>query len=112
MEEDIKILEELKELNYFGDTVFEREAQALENLLTRYKQLEEENKDLKLKERNRELGRYGEIEVHDLINKTLSEDFIPTSLVKEKIDDLEKRGYFGEADAMKDLLERSREDEK
>ena len=83
MEEDIKILEELKELNYFGDTVFKREAQAIRNLLKDYK-------DLKLKERNRVLGRYGEIEVHDLINKVLSEDYIPKSKVKEKIEELEK----------------------
>lgn len=37
-------------------------------------------------------------------------NFIPKSKVKEKIEDLEKGGYFEGADAMKDLLERSRED--
>ena len=55
-----------------------------------YKELEDENEFLKLKERNRVLGRYGEIEVHDLINKTLADDYIPVSLVEEKIEELDK----------------------
>lgn len=102
MEEDIKILENMlnkesliyktnkrgnKEIRFEVNSNYYK---AMKNLIKAYKELEEENKNLKLKERNRAVGKYGEIEVHDLINKTLANDYIPISLVEEKIEELEK----------------------
>ena len=45
-----------------------------------------ENEELKFKERSRIIGKYGEIEIHDLINKTLSKDYIPVQKVKDKME--------------------------
>lgn len=60
---------------------------AIEIILKELERLQEENSELKLKERNRCLGKYGEIEVHVLINKTLQEDYIPKETIKEKIEE-------------------------
>ena len=46
MEKDIRLIEEIKKEYSTMDSLGEY-VQALENLLTRYKQLEEENKELK-----------------------------------------------------------------
>lgn len=51
---------------------------------------EKENEELKLKEIRRIAGRYGEIEIHDLINKTLSKDYISIDKIKERIEQLNK----------------------
>ena len=106
---DIEILENLLEEGF--EAMCYPEAQAIEHLLKAYKELEykydkalsdlvqaehenkelkEENEFLKLKERSRVVGRYGEIEVHDLINKTLANDYIQISLVEEKIEELKE----------------------
>ena len=47
--------------------------------------LQKENEELKLKERRRIIGKYGEFEIHDVINRTLSNDYIPVQKVKDKI---------------------------
>ena len=85
MEEDIKILEFLKDseiwfpLQNVKKPMFsERQKQALENLLTRYKQLEEENKtQLEAFELGKESSR-----------KRIEYDYIPKSKVKEKIEEI------------------------
>lgn len=46
--------------------------------------LQKENEELKLKEISRISGRYGEIEVHDLINKTLAKDYISKDKIIKK----------------------------
>ena len=95
MEEEIEILE-----NYIREWHDTDVAQALENLITRYKELEEKNKtQLEAFELEKESSR-----------KRIEYDYIAKSKVKENIQDLESRGYFEEANAMKDLLERSGED--
>ena len=93
MEEDIRILEFWKEaeiefplLNFRKPIFPEREKQALENLLTRYKQLEEN-----------QLWSEATIE-------GLKKDFIPKSKIKEKIEELEKYIYKGE-NAPQDFLQ-------
>lgn len=63
---------------------------AIETALKELERLQEENAELKLKERNRRLGKYGEIEIHDLINKTLQEDYIPKDKTREKIKEIQK----------------------
>ena len=106
MEEDIKILEELiKEYEKLGNTIkevrisqvlFERLIQAIQNLIARYKVLEKINNKYKVVKTLNEIQEY-----------KLELDYIPKSKVQEKIEDLEKRGYFEEANAMQDLLEES-----
>ena len=44
-----------------------------------------ENEELKFKERSRIIGEYGDAEIHDVINKTLSNDYISVQKVKDKI---------------------------
>lgn len=57
----------------------------LETVLTELKRLQEENNKLKFKERTRIIGRYGEMEIHEVINKTLQEDYIAKDKIREKI---------------------------
>ena len=45
--------------------------------------IEEDIKELK--ERRRIIGNYGDVEIHDVINRTLSNDYIPIQKVKDKI---------------------------
>lgn len=68
-----------------------KERTAIGIVLKELKRLQEENSYLKLKERNRCVGRYGEIEIHELINKTLLEDYIEKDKIREKIEELIKK---------------------
>ena len=96
MEEDIKILEELKKdfislISKRNGFVIERdkrekEVRALENLLTRYKQLEKENEKLnQLKEKHN-------VRINDLcaLVDNFAYNSIPVSLVEEKIEEINK----------------------
>lgn len=67
-----------------------KERTAIGIVLKELKRLQEENSELKLKERNRCLGKYGEIEVHNVINKTLQEDYIPKDKIKEKTKEIQE----------------------
>lgn len=51
---------------------------------------QKENEELKFKEKSRIIGKYGDIEIHDLINRTLSNDYIPVQKVREKIEEMQK----------------------
>ena len=83
-EEDIKILE-----NYIynkKETMKEQLVKAIEHLIKAYKELEEENKTLN--ERNQYLVKY-----RAKLEKKLyesNENYIPISLVEEKIEELKK----------------------
>lgn len=48
--------------------------------------LQKENEELKFKERRIIIGKYGDTEIHDVINKTLSNDYISVQKVKDKIE--------------------------
>lgn len=48
--------------------------------------LQKENDELKFKERSRMIGKYGDVEIHDLINKIISNDYISVQKVKDEID--------------------------
>ena len=104
MEEDIKILENVLKTKQYGllevtDTFYE----ALENLLTRYKQLEEENKKkdkrlnrqfklLQKKDKETEEWQRAYQEEKDKQFELLRDkDSIPKSKVKEKIEELRER---------------------
>ena len=54
-------------------------------ILSDYKRVLKENEELKFKERSRIIGEYGDAEIHDVINKTLSNDYISVQKVKDKI---------------------------
>ncbi len=54
-------------------------------ILSDYKRVLKENEELKFKERSRIIGKYGDAEIHDVINRTLSNDYIPVQKVKDKI---------------------------
>ncbi len=57
-----------------------------EQLSTEVNSLKKENEELKFKERSRIIGKYGDVEIHDVINRTLSNDYIPVQKVKDIID--------------------------
>ena len=83
--------------------------------------LQKENDELKFEERSRRIGKYGDAEIHDVINRTLSNDYISVKKIKDKIENLKKvkernikrdfdtvykDGYFtGGIDALQELLE-------
>lgn len=123
MEEDIKIIEEMIEV-YRSCSVDEegfdmkvdigfmkKECEALENLLTRYKQLEEENENLK-----------NDLQHDGLAHKylTLKATSIPKSKVKEKIEEYKKNIDIAQGeellmldskvDVLEELLREERED--
>lgn len=52
--------------------------------------LQKENEELKFEERRRIIGKYGDSEIHDVINRTLSNDYIPVQKVKDKIEHYQK----------------------
>lgn len=107
MEEDIKILEDLKnkwELNAFGDMVNVlslNEIKAIENLLKRYKELEEENKQLRIDNTNSlcekcsELAKQVGITEEDT-SKILKdyrdkvENSIPISVIQNTLDNIDR----------------------
>ena len=53
--------------------------------------LQKENEELKFEERSRIIGKYGDVEIHDLINRILSNDYIPIQKVKDKIEEIKER---------------------
>lgn len=118
MEEDIKILEEFKKNGYsmllmkYGDRnkanlKLER---AIENILKRYKELEEENKELKeyifvapnldemtaVKYLNIQREAYikGRAEEQQKAEQIIYENYIPTSVIQKKIEEVNNsNGY-------------------
>lgn len=50
-----------------------------------------EKDGLKLEERSRIIGKYGEVEIHDVINRTLSNDYISVKKIKDKIEELREQ---------------------
>ena len=60
-----------------------------QKLKQQIKELKKENEELKFEERRRIIGKYGDAEIHDVINKILSNDYIPVQKVKDNIKKLE-----------------------
>ena len=65
------------------------------------KRLQKENEELKLKERRKIIGKYGDVEIHDLINRILSNDYIPVQKVKDKIEKLNDESH---AEELEDIM--------
>lgn len=80
-------LKEKCELNKAIETVLNY----IENSISKeeYDKIKEENETLKLKERSRIIGKYKEVEVHDVINQVLSKDYISKEIIKEKIKEVD-----------------------
>ena len=83
-EEEKKAIEILKEIEI--NTYAEGKAIAIDTVLKLIKKLQKENEELKFKERRIIIGKYGDTEIHDVINKTLSNDYISVQKVKDKIE--------------------------
>ena len=65
-----------------------------EQLSTEVNSLKKENEELKFKERSRIIGKYGDVEIHDVINRTLSNDYIPIQKAKDKIEEILNNGEY------------------
>lgn len=79
--------EELKSENGIGKRQYEELVNDYEELNQKNIELQKENEELKEKERSRIIGKYGDAEIHDVINRTLSNDYIPVQTVKDKIEE-------------------------
>lgn len=117
IEEAIFILETDEKVHYVEDLLQE----VYKVILSDYKRVLKENEELKFKERSRIIGEYGDAEIHDVINRTLSNDYISVKKIKDKIENLKKvkernikrdfdtvykDGYFtGGIDTLQELLE-------
>lgn len=107
MEEDIKILENILHKGYTMSVVHpntnirEIEIKAIEHILSDYKRVLKENEELKFKERRRIIGKYGDAEIHDVINRTLSNDYISVQKVKDKI---KKLNDVSNAEELEDIM--------
>lgn len=111
IEEAIKILEEFKTHGYAmllikyedRNKANRKLNQAIEHILSAYQEVLKENEELKFEERSRIIGKCGDAEIHDVINKVLSNDYIPVQKIKNKIEELEnyiqensdEQGYWG-----------------
>ena len=99
IEEDIKDIKKYisftsKRENFSHDTDWNWNkdlANKIEHVLSDYKRVLKENEELKLKEKRRIIGKYGEFEIHDVINRTLSNDYISVKKIKDKIEELNSR---------------------
>ena len=111
----IKTDKEYKEENgwhgYYNKEIVEL-ARMLEHILTDYKRVLKENEELKFEERSRIIGKYGDAEIHDVINRTLSNDYIPVQKIKDKIEELKNKPlkinqndkYYYETDAYNKIV--------
>lgn len=73
---------------------YKEDLENLEHILSDYKRVLKENEELKEKERSRIIGKYGDAEIHDVINRTLSNDYIPVQKVKDKIEEILNNGEY------------------
>ena len=98
IKEDIEILEKnIKSVKENADMAFFESDEdycffkAVEHILSDYKRVLKENEELKFEERSRIIGKYEDAEIHDVINRTLSNDYIPVKKVKNKIEFLDNQ---------------------
>ena len=89
---DWKITDKYKgTINFIGAIEGNEAIEIISNLIEK---LQKENEELKFKERSRIIGKYGDTEIHDVINKTLSNDYIPIQKIKDKIEEIQEEGYW------------------
>lgn len=112
MEEDIKLLKEMKQnclaKKEYIDPKAEIKAQAIENVLNRLEQLEKENAELKAMLKNR--IKYTQELEKDLFENA-SHYVVPKSVIREKIEELENNRKMNimarssQIDILKEILE-------
>ena len=78
----------LRALGITEEDNFENHQIRFKTLLNIIEKLQKENEELKFEERRRIIGKYGEVEIHDVINRTLSNDYISVKKIKDKIEEL------------------------
>lgn len=95
---------------YGESSVGEYDIEIMQHILSDYKRVLEinevllkENEELKFEERSRIIGKYGDAEIHDVINGTLSNDYIPVQKVKGKIEELND---VSNAEELEDIMNR------
>lgn len=69
---------------------FDFKIDKISELYAKLEQLQEENEELKHQEVIRSVGKYNEIEINKLIEKTFKNNFINKDKVKEKIEELKQ----------------------
>ena len=83
----LNLIDKMKNcINILDDELKERDKTINEKEII-IEKLQKENEELKFKERSRIIGKYGDAEIHDVINKTLSNDYISVQKVKDKIEE-------------------------
>ena len=75
----------LRALGITEEDNFENHQIRFKTLLNIIEKLQKENEELKFEERSRIFGKCGEVEIHDVINRTLSNDYISVKKIKDKI---------------------------
>lgn len=113
VEEDIARIAKLITTKFNNDySIDNKDKEAIEHILSDYKRVLKENEGLKFKERSRIIGKYGDTEIHDVINKTLSNDYISVKKIKDKIEELqngplkinENNKYYYETEAYNKII--------
>ena len=82
----IELLKNIKNSSWTTKYIMSSDSKNAEILLNLIEKLQKENKELKFEERRRTIGKYGDIEIHDLINRVLSNDYIPVQKIKDKME--------------------------
>lgn len=112
-EEEIEKLKDLKAV--YSGAIQAGEisiANIIEGGINLIEKLQKENEELRLEEKRRIIGRYGDTEIHKVINKVLVDDYISKQKVKDKIEELEKgplkinenNKYYYETDAYNKII--------
>lgn len=110
IEEDIKNIEEMLEFKVdiikYQAWVGIKVINSVENLLTRYKQLQKENEEL-----HKEIDRMKSLDIYKLVKDWETGQLIPIQKVKDKIEELKKKveeltdeqGYWGGSDLLEQI---------
>ncbi len=89
LEEAIERLDHIEKYYDCNNYYNKYDLDCIETVLKELKRLQEENEDLKFEKRRRAIGRYGEMEVHEVIDKTLQEDYIAKDKIRENVEKIQ-----------------------
>lgn len=85
-EEEKEAIEYLKRYSNTGLWYKQQHYEYIKIVIRLVEKLQKENEELKFEERSRIIGKYGDAEIHDVINRNLSNDYISVQKVKAIID--------------------------
>lgn len=111
-EEEKEAIEYLKRYSNTGLWYKQQHYEYIKIVIRLVEKLQKENEELKFEERSRIIGKYGDAEIHDVINRTLSNDYISVQKVKDKIEELqngplkinENNKYYYETEAYNKII--------